>query len=169
MGSGRNKIQDRINYVNREEYKAFIQKYPNSNITYDIFIKTLKASTTAIRNSVLDNPLGFKLPYNLGYIAVDKFKEKLRYKVIDWYNSKRLKKEVPLTNFHSFGYMYKIKLYPNLAVVPMRNFEMKAHRVFNRLLAKNIKQNLRQYISIDRSYYSQRFNIDKLITQTNED
>lgn len=168
MGSGKNKIQERTSYVNRHEYKIFKEKYPKSQIDYKTFITILKASTLAIRDSVLDNPLGFKLPYSLGYIAVDKFENKKNYRIIDWPNTLKLGRHVPLTNFHSFGHIYKIKLYPNLKILPMRNFIFKAHRLFNRALAKNIKLNLRQYISIDSSYYSKRFNIDNLIKNNNE-
>lgn len=165
MGAGKNKIVDRINYINREEYELFKEKYPTSSISYNNFINILKHSTKSIRDCILDNPLGFKLPYNLGYIAVDKFKSKRDYIAVDWVNSKRLGKRVPLTNFHSFGFMYKIKFYPNLRIVPIKNYALDAHRVLKRMLAVNIKQNLKQYIGIDRSYYSRRFNIDNLLNK----
>lgn len=167
MGAGKNKIQNRISYINHKEYNLFKEKYPNTHINYNTFITVLKESTKTIRDHVLDNPLGFKLPYNLGYIAVDKFKAKKSYVAIDWVNTKRLGKHVPLTNLHSFGYMYKIKFYPNLRILPIKNYALDAHRVMKRMLAYIIKNDIHQYINIDRSYYSRRFRIDNLINKDN--
>lgn len=165
MGAGSNKIVERVNYVNRGEYELFKLKYPDSEITYHTFINILKESTKAIRGHILDNPLGFKLPHNIGYIAVDKFKSKHDYIAVDWVNTKRLGHYIPLTNFHSFGYMYKIKFYPNMRINPIKNYALEAHRILKRMLATNIKQNLRQYISIDRSYYSRRFRIENFLNK----
>lgn len=163
MGIGKNKIQNRVGYINRESYNLFKEKYPENPTTYKQYIEVLKESTVAIHDHILDNPLGFKLPYNLGYIAVHKFKAKDDQTAVDWVNTRKLGRRIPLTNMHSFGYMYKIKYYPNPRVQPIKNFMFKAHRLLNRDLGKNIKQNLREYISIDRSYFSKRFNIDNYI------
>jgi hypothetical protein len=163
MGFGKNKIQNRANFINRETYVAFKEKFPDSKITYEQFILILKESTSTIRDHILDNPLGFKLPYNLGYIAVDKFKAKDDYVCIDWQATRRLGKRVPLTNLHSFGHIYKIKFFPNPRVHPLKNYAFKGHRILNRMLAANIKQNLREYINIERNYFSKRFNIDNYL------
>lgn len=163
MGSGKSKISGRINYIKREEYNLFIEKYPSSEVTYDEFITVLKESTNVIKNQILDNPLGFKLPHNLGYIAVDKFKPNKKFVAVDWVNTRKLKKLVPLTNFHTFGHTYKIKLYKNSKVKPLFAYNMDAHRLLKRQLAKCIKENKRQYINIDRSYYSRRFNINNYL------
>lgn len=163
MGVGKNKIQHRVNFINRESYNAFKAKFPESKITYNQYITVLKESTAAIRDHVLDNPLGFKLPYHFGYIAVDKFKAKAEYTAVDWINTRRLGRRVPLTNLHSFGYMFKIKFYPNPRIHCLKNYMFKPHRVINRMLGANIKQNLREYISIERNYFSKRFTIDNYL------
>jgi hypothetical protein len=163
MGACKNKIQHRVNFINREAYNSYKKKYPNSKIDYNQFILVLKSSTALIRDNILDNPLGFKLPYNLGYIAVDKFKAKDTYIAVDWQSTRRLGRRVPLTNLHSFGYMYKIKFFPNPKINPIKNYVFKAHRVLKRLLASNIKRQLKNYICIERNYFSKRFNIDNYL------
>lgn len=163
MGSGKSKISGRVNYTKIEDYKAFIAKNPSSDISYDDFITIIKESTKEIKNQILENTLGFKLPHNLGYISVDKFKPNKNFVAVDWINTRRLKKIVPLTNFHTFGHTYKIKLYKNPKVKPLYAYHMEAHRLLKRELAKRIKENKDEYINIERSYYSKRFNINNFL------
>lgn len=165
MGAGKNKIKNRCNFINRETYNAFKDKYPETHITYNLFIDVLKNSTKLISEHILDNPLGFKLPYNLGYIAVDKFKAKDHYVIIDWKATRRLGKRVPLTNLHSFGFMYKIKFFKNPRINPLKNYSFNAHRLLNRKLGDNILTNSKEYIEIERNYFSKRFNIDNYINK----
>lgn len=160
MSSGKNKITNRKNFINRETYLEFSKKHPD--ISYTDYIAVLKESTKAIRDNILENPLGFKLPYNIGYIAVDKFKPLRHYRAIDWVNTRRLGKYVPLTNFHSYGYIFDIKFYPNYRISALRNYKMQAHRILNRMLAQSIKSG-KQYLEIDRSYYSKRFRINEIL------
>lgn len=165
MGSGKNQIQNRSNYLNRVEYNKFIAENPKSEIQYKDFISVLKESTKQIRDNIVDNPLGFKLPHNLGYIAVNKYKPLKTSRVpIDWVATNKYGRIVPLTNFHSFGFMYKIAFYPNESVVPMRLYVMRPHRILKRMVAQNIKNNTGNYISIDSNYFNKRFNIDQIIT-----
>lgn len=160
MGSKPNKIQNRVNYLNREGYLQFIKKYPKSDIIYEQYIKILKYSNTEIRDCILNYELGFKLPYNLGYVAVDKFKPSKKYIAVDWVNTKRLKKMIPLTNFHTFGYTYNIKIFKNPRSKPLEGYLLKAHRKINRMIADKIKNENKDYLSIDPTYYSSRFRIE---------
>lgn len=163
MGSGKNKIQNRVSYLNREGYEEFKLKHPETKITYHQFVNILKESTFAIRDHILDNPLGFKLPLNLGYIAIDRFKGKDNYVITDWVNTRRLGKFIPLTNMHSFGYMYKVKFFPNPKSHPIRNYMFKAHRLLNRAIKPQVVKDFNKYISIDRNYFSKRFHIDNYL------
>lgn len=163
MGIGKNKIQNRVGHINRESYKEFKNKFPEAPINYDQYIQILKESTVAIRDYILDNPLGFKLPYNLGYIAVDRFKPKDDYTAIDWVATKRLGRRIPLTNMHSFGYMYKVKFFPNPRINPIKNYMFKAHRILNRMVKPNVVKDFNKYIHIDRNYFSKRFHIDNYL------
>ena len=161
MGCNKNKITDRRGFINKKEYILFKQRYPKSEITYQNYIIILKESCLAIRDHILGNPIGFKLPLNLGYIAVKKFKTNDNFIAIDWPNTLKYGKRIPLTNFHSFGHAYKIKFYKNLKIRPLVGYEMEAHRSIKRLLAQYIKEDKTPYVEIDRSYFNDRFKIDK--------
>ena len=162
MGIGKNRVTGRVGFLNREQYIKFTAENPNINIDYKTYISVLKECSCTIRDQVLTNPLGFKLPYNLGYIAVDKFKQSADYKAIDWIASSRLGRQIPLTNLHSFGYSYHIRLFKNSNIVPLIAYKMNAHRIFKRMLAANIKSGNHNYIELDRTYYSRRFRIENI-------
>ena len=163
MGSGKTKISNRVGYVNRVGYIEFIKKYPNSGISYKEYISILKESNICIKNYILTNELGFKLPYNLGYIAVMKFKQKENYVVTDWVNSRKFKKFIPLTNLHSFGWMYKIKIFKNPRIKPLQVYNVDIHRLVKRELAKKIKEGGSNYLELDHSYFNKRFAIDTVM------
>lgn len=165
MSCKKNKVNGRVGFINRSTYKAFKEKYPGENITYKDFITILKASNMAIRDHILENPLGFKLPYNFGYLTVDKFKGLNHYVAVDWINTRKFGKIIPLTNLHSFGYFYKIKIYKNPKVKPLQVYKMEAHRLIKRALAAKIKGG-KDYLQIDRSYFSKRFHIGEQLKLT---
>lgn len=162
MIKGLNKIRGRIGFINRISYKKFILKYPKSEITYEKYVNILKESNKTIRDHILVNELGFKLPLNLGYIAITKFKQRDNYKVTDWKNTKLLQKIIPIMNFHSFGYMFKIKLYKNNRIKPFEIYQMQAHRIIKRMLAQRIKSGKQNYLELDNSYFNKRFSIERI-------
>lgn len=162
MGANQNKVTGRINFVNHKTYKNFVKKYPQTTIRYEDFITILKTSNSFIRDSILNNPLGFKLPYELGYIAINKFKPGKKHVAIDWVNTLKYKKKIPLLNLHSFGYSYKINLYKHSTVAPIKVYNFSAHRILKRMLAARIKSGAEHYIEIDSTYYTKRHRIDKL-------
>ena len=161
MSTGKNKVTNRTGFINRPSYNKFIKQNPKSGVTYEQYIQVLKTSTAAIRDHILTNPLGFKLPYNFGYIAIDKFKPSKDWQAIDWVNTKRLRRRIPLTNLHSFGYTYKVKFYPNPRIKPLVAYDMRAHRLLNRAISKQVKGGKDVYIPLDRTYFSKRFAIDQ--------
>lgn len=162
MGASKNKVTGRLNYISKKEYEAFKLKYPNSTVTYEQFIAVLKQSTRCIHDHILENPLGFKLPNNLGYIAVKKFKTGAKYFAVDWVNTLKLGKRVPLTNLHTFGHAFKIEFFKNGKIKPLLPYKMDAHRLIKRDLAQVIKKGDNPYINIDKNYFSKRFNIENV-------
>lgn len=168
MGAKKNIVGGRVGFINRKSYKAFIKKYPLSHVTYEEYISVLKKSNIHIRDFILTNELGFKLPLNLGYIAVKKFKPSKKHIAIDWVNSRRLGKRIPFTNFHSFGYSYSISLFKNSRVKPLYAYKMNAHRVIKRMLAKNIKNNTQQYLELDPAFFNKRFSINTIFANNND-
>lgn len=166
MGSGLSKVRNRVSLISRKQYNKFIKNHPKSGITYSQFITVLNESNAAIKEFILNNELGFKLPNNLGYIAVDKFKPNKTFTAIDWPNTLKLGKIIPLTNFHTFGYTFKIKLYKNQRMKPLEAYVMTPHRLLNRELAKRIKSGKQNYISLDKSYFSKRFTIENYLKES---
>lgn len=166
MGSAKNKVSGRTNYITHEGYNNYITKYPDSKVTYTQYIAILKRSTVIIRDYILENSLGFKLPYNIGYISVTKFKTNKDFVAIDWINTRKLGKIIPLTNFHSFGHAFKIKLFKNNKMQPLLAYKMNAHRIIKRMLAQKIKSGKADhYINIDRNYFTKRFSIENTLNK----
>lgn len=161
---GVNKIGNRVNLLNKENYNEFKLKYPESDITYNNFVTILKESNELINYYILENELGFKLPNNLGYIAVNKFKQRGTYRVIDWKNTNKFNKIVPNLNLHSFGYMYTINLFKNPKSNALQVYKFNAHRLLKRELAQKIKKG-KDYYSIDRNFFSKRLNIDNYLKE----
>lgn len=155
------KVSKRINYNRREDYIQFCEKYPNEKITYRQFKDVIEVSNEIISENILNNPLGFKLPYQLGYIAVDKTEPSKRVTAIDWVATRRLGKKIPILNFHSLGFIFKIKIFKNPKKVPFSVYKMEANRFLKRKLATKIKSKKYNFIKIDRSYYSSRFRINQ--------
>jgi hypothetical protein len=169
MGSGLNKVRGRIGYCTRPFYKEFKKKYPNTTVTYEQYKDIILNSNDRIRHYILDNQTGFKLPLSMGYIGITKFKQKSKYIVPDWINCVKQQRYVPLLNFHSFGYMFKIKFFRNFRLRPIFVYDFKAHRTLNRELASLIKSGKQDYLPLDNSYFTKSFKIEKLLNYTETD
>lgn len=89
-----------------ELWKAYKDK-TKSDITYQEFTKIVKASNKKIFDAIVEDADGFKLPENLGYLCVIKYKTKK--KAINWAATKQYGKRIYYLNLHSFGYRYHIK------------------------------------------------------------
>jgi hypothetical protein len=163
MGSGKNKIANRVNYISRKEYNNFKEKHPTADVSYNEYITILKASTSEIREHILKNPLGFKLPYNLGYLVIKKFKTNTKFVAVDWVNTRKLGKLIPLTNFHSFGNAFRLEIFRNKRIKPLAVYKFTAHRIMKRMSAKIIKSGKAPYIEIDKNYFTKRFDIENYL------
>lgn len=96
-------------------------------------------SNKEISNLVINSEDGFKLPENMGYIVVTKYKSKKR--AIDWVNSKRLKKKIFLPNLHSFGYTHHIHWFKKgLTQFAFKDvYKLVPSRLLSRGVAKSVK------------------------------
>lgn len=170
MGAGLNKIRNRVGFINRKSFNQFIKtesyrrfrEKTGLDITYEEYISILKTSNKEIASFILDNELGFKLPNNIGYIAVTKFKQRDTYIVTDWHNTNKYNKIIPNMNLHSFGYMFKFRLFKNQKLRPFRSYFMQAHRAIKRELATKIKSGKQIYLELDNSYFNKKFSIDNI-------
>lgn len=163
MSAGLYKTKNRVNFSTAKAYKQFKLKHPEVEITPQQYVEVIKRSNTLIGEAILTNPYGFKLPAQLGYIAIDKFKPKKgsNIKPIDWITTNQTGKLTYLTNLHSFGFIYVIKWYKNPNKKNSDCYVFKAQKLLKRALAKKIKAG-KDYDKIDRSFFTRRFSIDKI-------
>lgn len=167
MSAAAYKTKNRINYSSYGGYKAFKEKYPDTTITSQQYSLVIKKSNSLIALAILENPFGFKLPNNLGYIAVDKYKPKKDgRKPIDWVTTNKLHKLTFLTNLHSFGWIYHIKFYKNPNKKNIDCYTFKPQKLLRAALANRIKAG-KDYEPLDRSFFSRRFSIDKIFKNNN--
>ncbi len=99
-------LPDRDQVLSPELWKAYKEKY-KSEISYNEFTTIIKESNKKIFDAVVEDADGFKLPENLGYLCVIKYKTKK--KAINWADTKKYGKTIYYLNLHSFGYRYHIK------------------------------------------------------------
>lgn len=162
MGSNKHKVSNRLGFNNRVGYKLFIKSHPKSDITYEQYKTIIKESNSTIVDFILTNELGFKLPYNLGYLAVDKYTPSQKRIRVDWANTRKYGKVIPYTNLHSLGYVYKVRLLKNRSLSIFKAFDINIHRSLNRKLAQYVK-NGQNYLHLEESYYNKRFRIERFI------
>lgn len=121
----------------------------------------IKESNKCIADHVITQPLGFKLPLQLGYLCVSKYMPKPYKVIVDWGSSKKFKKEIPFTNLHTFGYVYQIRWFKNPKNSTFNLYRHMAKRCVKRELAKNIRAGT-DFLALDRSYFEKKFNINNI-------
>jgi hypothetical protein len=99
-------LPNREQVLSKETWKAFKEKY-NTEIPYSQFTNIIKISNKKIFEAIVEDENGFKLPENLGYLCVIKYKTKK--KAINWGDTKKYGKRIYYLNLHSFGYRCHIK------------------------------------------------------------
>ena len=99
-------LPNRDQVLSPELWKAYKEKY-KSEISYNEFTTIVKESNRKIFDSIIEDADGFKLPENLGYLCVIKYKTKR--KAINWGATKKYGKTIYYLNLHSFGFRYHIK------------------------------------------------------------
>src|SRR5689334_9320632 len=95
--------------ISEEFFNQFLEEYPEYKelIDYQQFKNIIFDSNKSIADIIGNDSQGFKLPENMGFIAVTKYKSKK--KAIDWKNSKEFNKKIFHVNLHSFGFTHHIR------------------------------------------------------------
>jgi hypothetical protein len=101
------KTGKRLAIVTPKFFKLFQETHLQVSISYKQFTDIINLSNELTSLKVIENTSGFKLPENLGYIAVTRYKSKRR--AIDFKKTKELGQTVYHTNFHSYGYTNRIQ------------------------------------------------------------
>lgn len=125
--------------LSKEFYNKVVKKL-GIDIDYKTFNKVIITSNEKIQEIVADEEGGFKIPENMGYLVVTKYKSKKQ--PIDWVNSKKFKKPIYLPNLHSFGFIHHIKWFRmgltiNFGTYDVYKFE--PCREIKRRVSKNVK------------------------------
>ena len=99
-------LPNRDQVLSQELWKTYKEKY-KSDISFKDFSEIIKKSNKQIAAFITEDEHGFKLPENLGYLCIIKYKTKK--KAINWVDTKKYGKKIYYLNLHSFGYRYHIK------------------------------------------------------------
>lgn len=129
----------RNNVLSKTLYDKFIED-SGIDISYATFREIILESNQTIFDIICNDAEGFKIPENMGYWVVTKYKSKK--KATDWINSKKYKRAVYLTNLHSFGYIHHIK-WCKFAIARFKFaniYKFEAARFLKRKVAKNVKE-----------------------------
>lgn len=156
----------RKHLATRKQYSEFKKKNPSVKINYRQFRDIIAESNEEICKVILTDKTGFQMPYKLGYLVVNKYKQ---YKpIVDRSQSKNIGKQVVYTNFHTMGYMYKFEWYSTLSQRGsnkfLNKFRFDASRELKRSLAKILKDGgYNNYLELQKSnFYSASYNKIKL-------
>lgn len=136
----------RNNIITKKLHKKFLLE-TGLDIDYQTYKNIILDSNQVIFDTIANDPAGFKLPENLGYIIVTKYKTDK--KSTDWQNSKKYKKTIYHTNLHSFGKRGHIK-WSKLAIARFkfnRIYKFKACRFLARKVSHNITENKVDYFT----------------------
>ena len=133
------KYAGKHNFINIKLWKKY-KKETQNPATYAEFRKIIAASLEETKNWVLKEPIGFRLPFRLGNIAINKFKT---YGEFVSYKKTRSIEGKPIKNFnlHTGGYVFRIQWFYNTRSARERTsfWWFVAERKFKRSLAKVLK------------------------------
>ena len=130
-------VGKRFNPITKNLRKRFIEE-TGEEVDFRTFCKIIHTTNLIIKNSIIEEEAGVKLPESLGNIIVVKYKSK---KVpTDWVNSVKFKRKIPLLNLHSFGYIYHIKWFKiGVRCANIYIYKFIPYRILKRGVAKSVK------------------------------
>lgn len=128
--------------IDKELFDSFLIQYPEykDQLDYNTFKDVILESNKNIAAIIINEDNGFKLPENLGYIAVTRYKSKK--KAIDWESTHKYKKRIYHNNLHTFGFSFKIRWY-KAGIAKFRNnriYKFDSCRTLSRAVAKMAKE-----------------------------
>lgn len=97
----------RYNTLNRTLWKRFVDT-TGTQISYALFSQIINDSLDFMRERLVHNISGFKMPEYMGYAAVTQYRPSKPKRLIDWAKTREHNVKVYHTNFHSLGYMPRI-------------------------------------------------------------
>lgn len=137
---GTHYLSGKRNLILNKEFYNEVRETISPDLTDKEIREIVLTSNDEIRNAVANTEDGFKMPEQLGYIVITKYKSKKQ--PIDWVNSKKLKMRVPLLNLHSYNTICHIKWFKigNHSFGIKEVYKLEPSRKLKRQVAKNIKE-----------------------------
>lgn len=127
------KTGERLTIVTPKFHRHF-QRETGLEIDYATFAKIIATCNEVSSIKVLDNTSGFKLPENMGYLAVTRYKSKKRS--VDFKKTKEIGQTVYHTNFHSYGYKSRIQWFSSQIV------RCKFHQIYKFIPERKVSREL---------------------------
>lgn len=154
------------NFVNDLSfYKTVKELCLNKNITdlenlssteiQKLIRKVITLSNQKIINAIVNDTTGFKLPEDLGYLAITRYKSKKR--AVDWQKSNQYGVKVYHTNFHSNGFSARVqhffktvsvctniglyKFIPSRVLTTKKSIKLKEGKVYNEMKIEDFSTN----------------------------
>jgi hypothetical protein len=110
FGRGPNKVHNPYNLKDMyESYKESVEENTPYDISYKEFMTITEDYLKEISDGLLSGKGSFRIPKNLGYITITKFKVDLsKLNRIDWKATVETGKKIYHLNEHSDGFNYKV-------------------------------------------------------------
>lgn len=144
---GKNKVQEP--YVFKDMYLDYISDKEVGSmyyVTYKEYVDICSTYYQMISKAIIDDSIRFKLPFGLGEVFVLKRKVKCNNKMpIDWALTVQYHKRIYNLNEHSLGFGYKFFWTKPCRIKNKFMYRLVLTRNNKRYLAKQIKQNKKDY------------------------
>lgn len=146
------------NLIFSKEFFDEVRQTLKSDISDKDIRAIILASNEEMFDIVANSDDALKLPENLGYIATTRYKSNKQ--PIDFYNTVRLKKKIPLLNLHSFGYISHVKWFKKSE----ENFGLKKiyKLVTSRKLSRQVSKSTKEGKLYHQWFNSDFWNINKV-------
>jgi hypothetical protein len=147
----RNKYGERYNPLTKKLWERF-KEATGIEIEYLVFRDIIWTYNEEVALGVTDEA-GVEMPEGMGHMVVTKYKSKKT--PVDWVNTVRLGKKIPLLNMHSFGYIFHIKWYKmGMRVANKFIYKFKPYRSLQRQVAANVKAGKKYHPWNDSDFWS---------------
>lgn len=157
------KAGNRVTIVNRKFCNLLRNSSVVSSLTDREITDICNNANKEIAQCILNNPLGFSLPMGLGNIAVTKYIPKSGKLINNFNEARKLSKAVPYLNLHTYGYMFRIKLFKPImshTSSKLYYYTYNADRKLKRSLAALLKETGgEQYESLRSNTFAKRFKL----------
>lgn len=145
----------RFNPITLKFWRKF-RRERGIDIDYKTFQKIIWTHNQIMMDCAANEEAGIELPERLGHIVVTKFKSKNINRPIDWVNTKKVGKIIPLLNLHSFGFMFHIRWFKMVTIFKNRRiYRFEPYRLFKRAVAANAKAGKKYFKWDDSDFWSE--------------